>query len=159
LPIAQEHNFVQVSFVRDSTPFGDADMKHLLPLAEQITWLDLRNTEIKDFSALAQLKNLSRVHLELSAIQDADLVHLSQLEQLEYLNLYGTEISNEGLSHLEALPNLKTLYLWQSQVDEAAARELVEKMPQLEINMGWETTIRKGDEAAPPEPETLEQAG
>ena len=64
LPIAQEQNLLQVSFAKDSTPFANRDMNLLLPLAEQVTWLDLRNTSITDFSSLAQLPNLSRLHLE-----------------------------------------------------------------------------------------------
>ncbi|MEM7658028.1 MAG: c-type cytochrome domain-containing protein [Bacteroidota bacterium] len=157
LPIAQEHNFVQVSFAKDSTPFGNADVQNLLPIAQQITWFDLRNTELTDFSFLAQLPNLSRLHLELSQVQDADLVHLAKLEHLEYLNLYGTEISDEGLIHLEGMESLRSLYLWQSKASEEAAKALVEKLPELEINLGWDKTIRQGQEET--QEAVIEQAG
>lgn len=147
LSIAQEQNLLQVSFVKDSTPFANQDMSLLMPIAEQITWLDLRNTNITDFSSLAKLPNLSRLHLEQSAVTDEDLVHLTGLEHLEYLNLYATEITDEGLKHLEQLPNLKTLYLWQSKVSEAGAQALVQKVSGLEINLGWDKTIKAVPEA------------
>jgi Leucine-rich repeat (LRR) protein len=112
-------------------------MKLLLPMADQITWLDLRYANPKDFSALARLNNLTELHLEHSPIQDADLEHLSGLTKLEYLNLYGTEISNEGIQHLKGLTALRSLYLWQSKVDSTGVKELMTALPETEINLGW----------------------
>ncbi|MEZ4826196.1 MAG: c-type cytochrome domain-containing protein [Bacteroidia bacterium] len=136
MQIAQNVNFLQVQIKRDSTPFGNAQMQLLLPLAQQITWLDLRYASIEDYSVLAQLPNLSRLHLEQTAVTDQDLAHLSGLKHLEYLNLYGTGITNEGLRHLENLTELKSLYLWQTKVDKAAAEALMAKIPGLTIDMG-----------------------
>ena len=138
MAIAKDINFLQVQVKRDSTPFGNNEMKLLLPLAEQITWLDLRYAAPTDYSVLKELKNISRLHLEQTAIKDEDLAHIASLEHLEYLNLYGTGITNEGLKHLENLTSLKTLYLWQTKVDQDAAKALMEKIPGLEVNMGWE---------------------
>ena len=139
MPIAQGTNFIQVSMLRDSTPFGNEDMKLLLPLAEQITWLDLRNAEIDDYSILSQLPNLTRIHLENTAVSNEDLAHLSQLKHLEYLNLYGTAVNNDGLTHLNSLSQLKSLYLWQTQVDSSGVNMLREAIPELNIDMGWDT--------------------
>lgn len=138
MAIAQDINFLQVQIKRDSTPFGNEEMQLLLPLAGQITWLDLRYASPDDYSVLAQLKNLSRLHLEQTAVKDEDLVHISKLEHLEYLNLYGTEITNEGLKHLEQLTNLKSLYLWQTKVDKSAVDALIAKIPGLKVDMGLE---------------------
>lgn len=146
LPIAQEQNLLQVSFAKDSTPFANGDMQLLASLAEQVTWLDLRNTDISDFSSLSQLTHLSRLHLEQSAVQDDDLANISGLQYLEYLNLYGTDITDEGLKHLENLPALKTLYLWQSKVSKEGAEALAQKIPGLEINLGWDQTIKAESE-------------
>lgn len=137
MPISQETNFLRVTVNQDTTPFADTQMKLLLPLANQITWLDLRYATPKDFSALARLTNLTELHLEHSPIQDADLQHLSGLTKLEYLNLYGTEISNEGLQHLHGLTELRALYLWQSKVDSTGVKELMTVLPETEINLGW----------------------
>ncbi|MDX2246178.1 MAG: c-type cytochrome domain-containing protein [Bacteroidia bacterium] len=152
LNVAQEINFLQVQVKRDSSLFGNAQMQLLLPLAEQITWLDLRYASPDDYSVLAQLKNLSRLHLEQTSIKDEDLIHLSQLEQLEYLNLYGTNITNEGLKHLEKLSNLKSLYLWQTKVDKPAAEALMAKIPGLKIDMGLDlqTSVRTSVEHSSP---------
>ena len=146
MPIAQDINFLQVQINRDTTPFGNEEMKLLRPLADQITWLDLRHVSANDFSVLAELPNLSRIHMENTSVTDADLIHLSKLENLEYLNLYGTGISNEGLKHLESLPNLKSLYLWQTKVDNAGAQALKEKNPNLDVNLGWEQASVEAEE-------------
>ena len=138
MPIAQDINFLQVTIRKDSVAFGAEDMKLLLPLAEQITWLDMRNAQTDDYSVLASLPNLSKLHLEKTAIEDKDLIHLSGLNNLEYLNLYGTNITNEGIKNLENLTNLKSLYLWQTQVEKSAVESLKTKLPELTIDMGWE---------------------
>lgn len=137
MPISQETNFLRVSVNRDTTPFGDVQMKLLEPLAKQITWLDLRNAVPTDFSVLAQLANLTELHLEQSPITDEDLQHISGLTQLEYLNLYGTEVSNVGLDHLKNLSALRALYLWQSKVDSTGVKGLMQTLPEAEINLGW----------------------
>ncbi|MFK7923432.1 MAG: c-type cytochrome domain-containing protein [Bacteroidia bacterium] len=138
MPVSQQTNYLRVKVNQDTTPFANAQMQLLLPLAEQITWLDLRYATPTDYSVLAQLKNLTELHLEQSPIKDADLKHLAGLERLEYLNLYGTEITNAGIETLKALPALKVVYLWQSKVDKAGVAALREAKPDLEINMGWE---------------------
>ncbi|MEO0472695.1 MAG: c-type cytochrome domain-containing protein [Bacteroidota bacterium] len=135
--ISQETNFLQVVVQKDTTPFGDAQMQLLLPLREQITWLDLQHTEGDDYSILAQMPHLSRIHLENSPVEDDDLQHLTGLSELNYLNLYGTAVSNAGLTHLGKLTKLEKLFLWQTQVDSTGALALQKSLPQVEFNLGW----------------------
>ena len=141
MPVSQQTNYLRVKVNQDTTPFANVQMQLLLPLADQITWLDLRYATPTDYSVLAQLKNLTELHLEQSPIKDADLQHLAGLERLEYLNLYGTEITNAGIETIKALPALKVVYLWQSKVDKAGVAALREAKPELEINMGWEDDV------------------
>jgi len=147
MPIAQESNFLQVSTTTVWQKFGDAEADMLLPLAEQLTWLDLARTQITDagLTKIGQLKNLSKLHLQQTAVTDEGLAGLEGLEYLEYLNLYGTQVTDAGLEHLKGLKNLRAVYLWQTGVTKEGARALQEALPDLEINMGWD----EEDEAKP----------
>ncbi|MEL6649917.1 MAG: c-type cytochrome domain-containing protein [Bacteroidota bacterium] len=147
MPISQQTNYLRVKVNQDTTPFGNAQMQLLVPLADQITWLDLRYATPSDFSVLAQLSNLTELHLEQSTIKDADLKHLEGLQRLEYLNLYGTEISNAGLESIKKLSSLKVIYLWQTQVDKAGVEALREALPELEINVGWDDEVAQASVA------------
>lgn len=139
-PLSQETNFLQAQFLNVVDSFTDEDLELLLPLSEQITWLDLGDTDISDngLQVISELKNLKKLYLEKTRITDDGLSYLAQLEQLEYLNLYGTSITNSGLSHLRNLKNLRSLYLWQTNVTQEGASDLQSAIPDLYINMGWE---------------------
>ena len=140
MPLSQETNLLQAQFLNVIDEFNDEHLNLLLPLSEQITWLNLGRTTVSDagMPAIGQLKNLSRLHLEKTAVTDEGLMHLNNLQRLEYLNLYGTSVSDAGLSHLESLENLEALYLWQSDVTREGANELESVIPGLEVNLGWE---------------------
>lgn len=139
-PLSQETNLLQAQFLNVIDTFSDQDLELLLPLSEQITWLDMGRTSISDdgLAVIAELKNLRKLHLEKTAITDDGLIHLSGLEQLEYLNLYGTSITDAGLLHLQDLANLQSLYLWQTNVTQEGAAALQEAIPGLYVNMGWD---------------------
>ncbi|MDW3645522.1 MAG: NACHT domain-containing protein [Bacteroidia bacterium] len=87
---------------------------------EQLQYLNLYNTKVKNFSTLSKLKNLR--HLELEPSLDAylyrlrDLSPLSGLIHLEYLNLNSIEV--EDLSPLSELKQLKELHLVYSSVKD-----------------------------------------
>ncbi len=93
-------------------------------------------------SALAHIKTLTsieRLHLEKTKITDAGLSSLKKLTNIKYLNLYGTAVTDAGLERLTALKSLEKLYLWQTKVTDAGTAELQKKLPDLEINRGWDT--------------------
>lgn len=139
-PLSQETNFLQAQFLNAIDSFTDKDLELLLPLSEQIIWLDLGSSNISDegLETISQLTNLKKLHLEKTGITDDGLSHLANLEKLEYLNLYGTSITDSGLSHLKNLSNLSSLYLWQTNVSTQGVSELQESIPELYINIGWE---------------------
>ena len=141
IPLSQETNLLQAQFLNVIDDFSDQHLELLLPLSQQITWLDLGRTSITDtgMEAVGQLTNLRKLHLENTSITDDGLIHLKDLEHLEYLNLYGTSISDAGLLHLSNLKELKSLYLWQTNATEEGASKLNEELPDLYINMGWNT--------------------
>lgn len=142
MPLSQETNLLQATFLNVSEDFSDSDLALLEPLAEQIAWLNLGKSAITDagMQHLANLQNLSKLHLEKTAVTDDGLAHLSGLERLEYLNLYGTAVTDNGLEHLKTLKNLKALYLWQSNATMDGVARLQQEIPELDVNMGYELT-------------------
>lgn len=138
MPLAEKVNWLQARIPMSSS--GDSLMQSLTPLKEQLTWLDMGDTETTDdaLSALPQFKNLTRLHLENTKVTDAGLRHLKEMPYLRYLNLYGTQVSDEGIQQLKGLKNLRKLYLWQTQATPEGVAQLQEAMPQLEVNMGIE---------------------
>ena len=137
-PIAPDVLLLQVTAVNRREPVTDAVLTALLPLADQIAWLDLGGSEVGDagLAIVGKMPHLLRLHMDNTRVSDAGLRYLEPLERLEYLNLYGTRVSDEGLRHLEGLSTLKTLYLWQTQVSEEGADGLRESLPEAEIVLG-----------------------
>jgi len=137
MPVAQENNLLEVSFVNAKT-FTDAQANVLAPVAQQTIWLKLNNTQVGDktLAELRKFKNLNRLHLEATRITDAGLTHLKGLTYLEYLNLIGTNVTDAGLKQLAGLQNLKSLYLWQTKVTPQGVAELQKALPDTEINIG-----------------------
>lgn len=139
-PIARGKNFLQVSFSGSADSIGSEHINSLVPLSQQITWLDLGRTGVEDgdLSKLSAFKNLTRLNLEHTAIGDSTLNIVSSLEHLEYLNVYATGISDEGLQYLEGSKSLKSLYVWQTKVTSEGVRKLNKQLPELYVNTGWE---------------------
>ncbi len=141
--LTPEKTFLAVNMV-NNPDFSDEQMSALLPLGEQIVWLDLSDTKVTDkgLQQVAKLKNLTRLSLDNTAISDAGLVHLKDSEGLLYLNLYHTGISDNGLKNLEGIKNLKALYLWQTQVTPQGVALVKQAIgDHIKINYGSETDI------------------
>ena len=158
MPLSQETNLLQAQFLNVIDDFTDDHLNLLLPLAEQITWLNLGRTPVTDAAmpVIGRLKNLTRLHLEKTNVTDNGLAHLKDLEHLTYLNLYGTRVTDAGLTHLTGLKNLRSLYLWQSDVTREGADRLAAAIPGLEINLGWELTRTGTVEEAETENQNLD---
>ena len=138
MELSQRDNLLQIQCKRVEDSFGDEEMELLEPLAGQITWLDLGNTQVTDegVQLIAEMSNLSRLYLQNTSVGDECLAAMSDLKKLEYLNLYGTEVTDDGLEHLLGCDALETLYLWQTDVTEEGIDQLREKLPDLEVTFG-----------------------
>lgn len=132
---SQDDDLLQVQCKTAADAFGDEQMQLLRPLAPRIAWLDLGNTRVTDsgLEAVADMKNLMRLHLQNTAIGDAGLEALNGLKRLEYLNLYATKVTDEGLLHLAGCEQLRTLYLWRTAVTEEGIAWLQKQLPGLEV--------------------------
>jgi uncharacterized membrane protein len=138
MSISQDNHFLQAKLLNREDSIRKKPLTLFQPLAEQITWLDLGNAPVSDttLAGIADLKNLTRLHLEQTFVSDKGLKNLQNLPQLEYLNLYGTAVTDEGIQQLAPLKKLRSLYLWQTKVTPEGARRLQEQIPGLSVNMG-----------------------
>jgi uncharacterized membrane protein len=117
-PVAEDLQLLQITAVNVRDAFDDAWLRRLLPVAAQVTWLDLSGTRVSDagLATLGQLPNLTRLSLGNTAVSDAGLRHLAGLTRLEYLNLFDTRVSDGGLDALRTLGGLRVIYLWGTRV-------------------------------------------
>ena len=132
--IAQNSPLIQIKIDSLKEPAG----KLLGDLQEQTAWLDLSGSNCSDESlqGIGNLKNLTRLYLQNTKITDEGISQLSSLKYLEYINLYGNNISDKGLQALAGMEHLRSLYLWKTNVTTGGVKELLEKIPDLVIDLG-----------------------
>jgi hypothetical protein len=126
MPIAENTNALYVNASYLGKKFDDQMLEMLMPVADQLLWLNLARTKVSDKCGpyLAKLKNLTRLHLENSEVSDDISPFLAELKELKYLNLYGTNISDASISNLKKLPNLNKVFLWQTKITPKGAEDL-----------------------------------
>lgn len=107
-------------------------------LAQQVTWLDLRGSDITEvaLTKLASFPHLTRLNLSNTGIKGDSLAAISSLAFLEYLNLYGTKVSDTSIQHITPIKTLTALYLWQTAVTPEGIALLKAALPEAEIDTG-----------------------
>jgi Leucine-rich repeat (LRR) protein len=137
--LAEGNNFLQVE-ARDSLTLGKVES--LVAVKDQITWLDLGNTGLKDewLSIVAQFPNLTRLNLDNNPITDAGIKHLGEFQHLESINLHSTAVGDSGLRILLNQKSLKRIYLWNTKVSRELADSLQKENPALSIDLGFVLT-------------------
>ncbi|MBL0743532.1 c-type cytochrome domain-containing protein [Chryseolinea lacunae] len=137
LPVGEESHYLSVSFV-NARNTGDADLQTLLPLKQQIVWLNLSRSKITDegLKTVAQLSGIRQLQLEYTAVGDAGLNHLTSLEQLRLLNVVGTKVTDAGVASLSPLTNLKKLFLYQTTVTAEGIRKFQSSTPAVIVDTG-----------------------
>ena len=145
--IAQDVELLRVTAVNLRSAVGDEEMKHLLPVAEQITWLDLAGTRVgnEGMAVVARMPNLTRLSLQRTAVGDEGLRRLAGLRNLEYLNLFGSQVGDAGLGQLAGLRALKTVYLWQTRVSAEGVARLEAALPGVKVILGAPGASESGE--------------
>ena len=115
--------------------FGDAELRKLEAVGEDLIWLDLSRTGITDagLQVLAEMPNLQRLDLRGTAVGDDGVKALGGLIELETLSLYGTGVTDAGLKALQALPSLRRLYIGGTPVTEAGLDALRKARTELDV--------------------------
>jgi hypothetical protein len=85
---------------------------------------------------LREAVSLEQLWIARTQVTDEGLVHLGGLPRLVTIQLQGTGITDAGLERLSGLKTLQILVLTETAVTEEGARELLEKLPALEIGIG-----------------------
>jgi len=152
--LSQDQNLLEVSAV-NAPQFGDKDIALLLPVAEQVTWLKLGGTQVSDdaLKEIAKLKNLTKLHLEHTAVTDQGFASIKSLPHLEYLNVIDTKIGDAGLKNIVGLKGLRSIYVWQSGVTDSAVAQAGKQYPGLQIVNGFSEAevkqfLKAGDSTA-----------
>lgn len=138
--IAEGIAFLQVGLQQSKKEITSVDMEFLLPLSDQITWLNLSRVSLTEgaIQHLSRFNNLTRLYLQNTNISDEHLSQIESHQHLEYLNLYGTRVGDSGLAYLVSLQQLQSVYLWQTNVTEDGIYLLKEQQPRLLVNAGSE---------------------
>ncbi|MGP1992421.1 c-type cytochrome domain-containing protein [Zobellia laminariae] len=132
--ISKSSNFLSASCINKPT-FTDTDFEALLPIKEQISRLDLGQTQITDdiFSKLIELPNLTILLLDNTSITGKDLSLLASLEHLKSINLTSTTIKTEHLAALNKFKKLQQLYLHGT---DASPQSVKLNNPKISIDFG-----------------------
>ena len=137
LPVAKDNHYLSVNFVNART-LDDDDLSLLLPLREQLLWLNLGRTKITDkgLVTISQLSNLTQLSLEYTAISDAGILPMTQLSSLTILNLVGTAVGDVGVSRLATLKSLNKVFVYKSNVTKKGVLALKQSVPKLMTDTG-----------------------
>lgn len=102
--------------------FGDAELKALGRLGNELVMLDVSGTAITDASAtvLASFAKLRVLRLSETAVTDRTVSALATLSKLETLSLHGTAISPACVPELAKLGALRKLYVAETGAAGAA---------------------------------------
>lgn len=143
--LAESENLISVACRVVSDCLASDEAKQL---AQQITWLDLRGSDMADadLALLAGFPNLTRLNLSGTAITGADnagadnagsgLAALASLEYLEYINLYDTNVTDQALQGIAPIKTLTAVYLWQTAVTPEGIAQLKSALPDAQIDTG-----------------------
>jgi uncharacterized membrane protein len=137
IPVGSGSNYLSVSFVnfRNAT---DEELSLLLPLKEQILWLNLGRTNVTGdgLNVVSQLKNLTQLNLEYTGVEGTGLKDLTSLLKLNTLNLVGTKVDDQSLIHFSQLKSLKKIYLYQTNTTAKGIQDFKVKLPETDIDTG-----------------------
>jgi uncharacterized membrane protein len=133
--LMKNNYYLDANFSLSEKLISDTDLEQLLLLKEQLVWLDLSNSGVKDehLKNIGELKNLIKLNLSGNVISDTNLEQLSKLTNLETLNLYNTQVSEGILNILPKLTKLQTIYLWQTRVNDSLLNNIQLSNKELKI--------------------------
>lgn len=135
--IAEGNPLLRVEWVTGAPHVTDEQIKQIAPLAENVTELDLGDTQATDdgLSILPSFGKLTYLDLHNTGATDATVEAINELQYLEYLNLYGTGVTDACLPDIAKLKRLKAIYIWKTGISEEGAEKLQRALPDAKISM------------------------
>ncbi len=137
IPVGAETNYLSVNFINARTT-TDKDLALLLPLKNQLLWLNVGRTNVTDegLKTIGQLSNLTELNLEHTKVGDLGIEQLMPLKRLVMLNLVGSQVSNKSLVNIGRFTNLEKVFLYQTGVSSEGVDQLKKDRPKLEVDTG-----------------------
>jgi len=133
--IGQDSPLLEARSVTQFKKVTDEKVAALLPLADNLVHLDLRNTALTSAGCetISKLTRLVYLNLRGCPIEDSGVQQLTTLQNLQSLNLGQTRVTSQGLVGLVKLPALDRLNLWESKAVAPELVRLIKVRPDLEI--------------------------
>lgn len=133
--LMKDNYFIEANFSLSESELSSRELDLLLNIQEQLIWLNLSNSGIKDghLEIIGQLENLIKLDLSENSISDSQIQHLSKLTHLESLNLYNTHVSEVLLEVLPNFGKLRKIYLWKTRVNDSSISILKLQNKSLEV--------------------------
>lgn len=137
LPVSDSTHYLSVSYV-NARSVTDDQLALLLPLREQVLWLDLTRTSVGNSAMkfVSQLPVLTQLNLQFTQIGDDGLKGIVALSRLESLNVVATKMSDKGLEELSTLKSLKRVYCYGTDVTRSGVEKLLRLNPKIAIDTG-----------------------
>lgn len=135
MPLAQNNNFLSLAVSPDITSVSIDQLKAVLSLKDQITWIDLSDKNINDehMEVIAQFPHLTKLKIQNNPITDKGVEFMANLEHLEVINLYGTDITDRSLALLSDIKSMRVLYIWRTLATQEAISQTRELNTKLQI--------------------------
>ena len=115
--INKKSHFLSVTCINQPT-FEDANFALFLPIADNISMLDLGTTRVTDaiFSELKKLPNLTVLKLDNTTITGENIKELTSLQHLKFINLASTQFKEANLSTFLEFQRLEKVFLHNTDI-------------------------------------------
>ncbi|HEX2750859.1 MAG TPA: c-type cytochrome domain-containing protein [Verrucomicrobiales bacterium] len=130
-PAATGSKLLSVAWVSSTSQVNDKDVEMLIPLAPNITDLDLSDTKITDaaMAVIGTFPRLTKLNISNTGVTDAGIASIKKLTNIDYLAAHSTSISDASMDVLKGMRKLKNVYLWKTRVSAASAGTLQKALP------------------------------
>jgi hypothetical protein len=143
--LMKDNYFLDANFSLSEKELTDSSLELLLSLKEQLIWLDLSNSGVKDehLEKIGQLENLVKIDLSGNVISDTGIMHLVKLTNLKSLNLFNTQVSEGVLHIIPELTSLQKIYLWQTKIADSLVSKIQLENKNLKIISNRDMEVEK----------------
>jgi hypothetical protein len=137
-PIAQGSPLFDLSGVNMSA-ISDKDLNALIPIADNILWLDLSGMPVTDaaMSVVSRCKHLRRLSLKGTQVGTEGIRKITVLSSLRQLNLVNTMVDDDALTGLADMAGLERVYAWQTRITASAVEQFKQRSPRIRLETGY----------------------